>query len=200
MHSLIMKREERKIARRRCCILRKPSYERRRRSICIESKTPNLPGTILSSLDNESILMDFVGRNDYFLVLSHHFMLEVPTCTLAYFRDDGVTISEKVDVEVDVMDGLVFTVSKILQSQNDLCIRDLLAAVEKKKSKLTSRDMYICGTVFGTNCGISETGATFMLVPITMIRSTVWWSVFWSVSKNFSGSFSPKKVMSGCFG
>jgi hypothetical protein len=44
---------------------------------------------------------------------------------------------------------------------------------------------------------ISETGATFMDVPMTIIRSTMAASCSVSLSKKRPGSFSPKKVMLG---
>jgi hypothetical protein len=44
---------------------------------------------------------------------------------------------------------------------------------------------------------ISETGATFIDVPMTMIRSTMAASCSVSLSKKRPGSFSPKKVMLG---
>jgi hypothetical protein len=73
-----------------------------------------LQSTFLGSLDCEGILKNIVGCNNHFLVFLNHFMLEIPTSTLAYFRDDRIAVSKKVNVEVDVMDGLVFMSAKCL--------------------------------------------------------------------------------------
>jgi hypothetical protein len=45
--------------------------------------------------------------NYHTLVAFHHLMLEIPASALAYLCDNSVAISQKIDVEIDVVNGLV---------------------------------------------------------------------------------------------
>jgi hypothetical protein len=89
-------------------VLREPSYAPKHRNICI---TPINAKTRLSDdlgrSHCKSIFENIMRCNCHFLFALHHLMLETPPSTLAYLCDDSIAISKKIDIEVDVMDGLV---------------------------------------------------------------------------------------------
>lgn len=111
-------------------------------------------------------------------------MLDGPTSTIGQFGHYIVAVAEECDVEVDVVGWFA----------RDVDLRhlfvDIVGTVEMLVSDWMLRNER-------KRAYISETGATFMDVPITMIRSTMAASCSVSLSKNRLGSFSPKKVMLG---
>lgn len=52
-------------------------------------------------------MIDLVDHRDFVLVaLGNHFVLEGPASAACEFGNDDVAVTEEVDIEIDVMDGL----------------------------------------------------------------------------------------------
>lgn len=112
-------------------------------------------------------------------------VIDGPTSTFGQFGHHVVAVAEEGDVEIDVVGWLARNV--------DLrhFFVDIVGAIEKSGQcfDIEKRER--------KEADISETGATFMDVPMTMIRSTIAASCSVSLSKKRLGSFSPKNVMLG---
>lgn len=52
-------------------------------------------------------MLDLINKeNVNRLSLSNHFMIEIPACATSKLSDNNVAISQEVDIEVNVMNGL----------------------------------------------------------------------------------------------
>lgn len=71
------------------------------------------------------------------------------------------------------------------------------SVTSKLMCSIGSREIQMCGMLCGKKFGTSDTGATFIEVPMTITRSAIFASRSVRRSKKLFGSFSPKKVMSG---
>jgi hypothetical protein len=63
-------------------------------------------GFVCHSLDRVHMVR-FVDRGNFdFVILGYHIVLELPAGASGKFGDDSITISEEVNVEVDMIDRL----------------------------------------------------------------------------------------------
>lgn len=98
-----------------------------------------------------------------------------------------VAIAEECDVEVDVVGRFA----------GDVDLRHLLVDIVWAVLMCWLANLEVEEEKAEGETYISETGATFIDVPMTMIRSTIAASCSVRRSKKRPGSFSPKNVMLG---
>lgn len=109
-------------------------------------------------------------------------MIELPSSTPTQFGYYIVAISEQCDVEIDVACRL----------SRNIDLWDLRGDIVWSAFLSVANILIVWLKTY-----ISETGATFIEVPMTMTKSTFAASVSVNLSKNLGGSGSPKKVISG---